>query len=83
MSDSTLIFSNKNIVTADATVNIGGHTTSVFVHNKGNSDIDIKLNEFFTVLIPAEANGYMEIPGDYTSVEVVTANSAISFYAVG
>ena len=83
MSNGTLIFSNKNIVTADALVNIGGHTSSVYVHNKGNSDIDIKLNALFTVLIPAETTGYMEIPGDYTSVEVITAASAISFYAVG
>lgn len=83
MSNGSLIFSNKNIVTADATVNIGGHTTSVFVHNKGASDIDIKLNSFFTVLIPAELTGYMEIPGDYTTVEVVTATSSIAFFAIG
>lgn len=83
MSNGTLIFSNKNIVTADALVNIGGHTSSVYVHNKGGADIDIKLNALFTVLIPAETTGYMEIPGDYTSVEVITAASAISFYAVG
>lgn len=83
MSNGSLIFSNKNIVTADATVNIGGHTTSVFVHNKGVSDIDIKLNSFFTVLIPAEVTGYMEIPGDYTTVEVVTATSSIAFFAIG
>lgn len=83
MSNGSLIFSNKNIVTADAVVNIGGHTSSVYVHNKGGSDIDIKLNEFFTILIPAESTGYMEIPGDYTTVQVVTASSAISFFAVG
>ncbi len=83
MSNGSLIFSNKNIFTADATVNIGLHTTSVFVHNKGESDIDIKLNSFFTVLIPAELTGYMEIPGDYTTVEVVTATSSIAFFAIG
>lgn len=83
MSEQSLIYSNTNIVTSDAVVNIGGHTSSVYVYNKGASDISIKLNNFFTVLIPSDSTEYVGIDGDYTTVEVLTANSAIAFFALG
>jgi hypothetical protein len=83
MSESTLVYSNKNLVTADGAVSIGQHTSEIYVYNKGASDVDIKLNGFYTVLIPAESTEYVEIGGDYTSIQVVTASSAVSVFALG
>jgi hypothetical protein len=83
MSESTLVYSNKNLVTADGAVSIGQHTSEIYVYNKGASDVDIKLNGLYTVLIPAETTEYVEIGGDYTSIEVITASSAVSVFALG
>jgi len=83
MSENTLVYSNKNLVTADGAVSIGQHTSDIYVYNKGASDVDIKLNGFYTVLIPAESTEYVQISGDYTSIQVVTAASAVSVFALG
>ncbi len=83
MSESTLVYSNKNLVTADGAVNIGQHTSELYVYNKGASDVDIKLNGQYTVLLPAESTEYVEIDGDYTTIQVITANSAIAVFALG
>ena len=83
MSESTLVYSNKNLVTADGVVNFGQHTSEVYVYNKGASDVDIKLNGRYTILLPAESTEYIEIDGDYTTIEVVTAASAVAVFALG
>jgi hypothetical protein len=83
MSHNTLVYSNNNLVTADGAVNFGQHTGVVYVHNKGASDVDVKLNGRYTILIPADNTGYIEIGGDYTTIEVVTAASAIAVFALG
>jgi cell division protein FtsL len=83
MSENTLVYSNKNLVTADGVVNISYHTSQVYVYNKGVADVDIKLNGQYTVLIPAESTEYIAIDGDYTTIEVVTAASAVAVYALG
>jgi hypothetical protein len=83
MSESSLVYSNKNLVTADGVVNIGQHTSELYVYNKGESDVDIKLNGQYTILLPAESTEYIEIDGDYTTIEVVTASSAVAVFALG
>lgn len=83
MSENTLVYSNKNLVTADGEVNIGQHTSAVYVYNKGASDVDVKLNGKYIILLPAESTEYIEIQGDYTTVEVVTAASAVAVFAIG
>jgi hypothetical protein len=83
MSENTLVYSNKNLVTADGEVNIGLHTSELYVYNKGASDVDIKLNGFYTILIPAESTEYVAISGDYTTIQVVTASSAVAVFALG
>jgi hypothetical protein len=83
MSENTLVYSNKNLVTADGAVSIGQHTSAVYAYNKGASDVDIKLNGRYTVLLPAESTEYIEIAGDYTTIEVITAASAIAVFALG
>ena len=83
MSESTLVYSNKNLVTADGVVNIGHHTSELYVYNKGASDVDIKLNGQYVVLLPAESTEYIEIEGDYTTIQVITAASAVAVFALG
>lgn len=83
MSGNSLVYSNKNLVTADGAANISQHTSEIYVYNKGASDVDIKLNGKYTVLIPAESTDYVEIDGDYTTIEVITAASAVAVFAVG
>jgi hypothetical protein len=83
MSESSLVYSNKNLVTADGVVNIGQHTSELYVYNKGASDVDIKLNGQYTILLPAESTEYIEIDGDYTTIQVVTASSAVAVFALG
>lgn len=83
MSENTLVYSNKNLVTADGEVNIGLHTSELYVYNKGASDVDIKINGFYTILIPAESTEYVAISGDYTTIQVVTASSAVAVFALG
>ena len=83
MSEGSLVYSNKNLVTADGVVNIDQHTSQIYVYNKGVSDVDIKLNGKYTVFIPAEGVDYVEIDGDYTTIEVITASSAVAVFAIG
>jgi hypothetical protein len=83
MSENTLVYSNTNIVTADGVVNIGQHTGAIYVYNKGAGDVTIKLNERYSVLIPAESTEYVEVQGDYTTIEVVTSASAVAVFALG
>jgi hypothetical protein len=83
MSESSLVYSNKNLVTADGVVNIGQHTSELYVYNKGASDVDIKLNGQYTILLPAESTEYIEIDGDYTTIQVITASSAVAVFALG
>ena len=82
--EGSLVYSNTSIVTADGIVNIGLHTSEVYIWNKSSSvNAEIKLNNHYSVLIPGGSQWYTEIDGDYTTVEVVTANSEISIYAIG
>lgn len=83
MSESTLVYSNKNLVTADGVVNIGHHTSELYIYNKGVADVDVKLNGQYTVLLPAESTEYIEIDGDYTTIQVITAASAVAVFALG
>jgi hypothetical protein len=83
MSESSLVYSNKNLVTADGVVNIGQHTSELYVYNKGATDVDIKLNGQYTILLPAESTEYIEIDGDYTTIQVITASSAVAVFALG
>jgi hypothetical protein len=83
MSEGSLVYSNKNLVTADGAVNIGQHASKLCVYNKGASDVDINLNGQYTILLPAESTEYIEIDGDYTTIQVVTASSAVAVFALG
>ena len=48
--------------------------------------IEIKLNGKHSIMLPdaqAHVHNYIEIPGDYNTIEVVTANSEVAVYAIG
>ena len=83
MSENTLVYSNTNLVTADGAVNISQHTSAFYIYNKGVADVTIKLNGIYSVLIPAESTEYVEIQGDYTTIQVVTSASAVAVFALG
>jgi hypothetical protein len=84
----SLVYSNTLITPADGVVSIGQHTSAVYVVNLSkNHDTTIKLNGKYNIFLSHVPNGvvhqYEKIPGDYTTVEVLTANTSIAIYAVG
>ena len=82
----TMIFAMANVTSANGVVSIGRHTSQISFMNQGADFADIKLNGTFTIKIghgQVEAHFYNSIDGDYTTFEVLTANTTISMYALG
>jgi hypothetical protein len=84
----SLVYSNTSINSTHGVVSIGQHTSAVYVVNLNKNDnLTIKLNEKYNVFLSHVPNGavhqYEKIPGDYTTIEVLTANTSIAIYAVG
>lgn len=87
MIDGHIVYSNTALSTSDGETTIAHHTYKIYMANiNTNNDIEVKLNGKHSVLLP-DAQGhyhaYIEIPGDYNTIEVVTANSQIAVYAIG
>ena len=85
---SSLVYTTTAIASTDGVVSIGHHTDYLFVFNTNNvTSAIIELNGRHQVLIPhSPANGshlYHKIPGDYTTIKVVTAGVSLAAYAVG
>lgn len=86
MSEQTLIFSMPDVTSADGVVHIGHHTSQIAFMNQGADFAEVKLNGKFTIKIghgQVEAHFYNIIDGDYTTFEVLTANTTVSMYALG
>jgi len=87
MSDGTLVFSNTGLTSTSGAVSIGRHTDSISIFNThATTNATVKLNGGpLTVLIPAmtSGGGYVEIDGDYTTIEVVTASVTLAVMAFG
>lgn len=86
MSESTLIYSNPNVTSADGVVSLNHHTDAIYFMNQDIDFCDVKLNGKFTIRIghgQQEAHFYNEIPGDYTTFQVLTANVNLSVFAIG
>ena len=84
----SLVYSNASITAANGVVDIGQHTSAIFVANLSkDTDIIIILNGKYNIFLSHVPNGavhqYEKIPGDYTTVQVLTANTSIAIYAVG
>ena len=85
---SSIVYTTTAIASTDGVVSIGHHTDYLFVHNpSNNTNVVIELNGRHQVLIPhSPTNGshsYHKIPGDYTTIKVVTAGVSLAAYAVG
>lgn len=78
-----LIYSNTALADTDGATAFNGHTTCVFVYNLGGSNVTVRLNNKYDVLIPANTIEYTAVPGDYTQIEVITGTSSVAVYAVG
>lgn len=82
----TMIFSMTDVTSADGVVHIGRHTSQVGFMNQSKDFADIRLNGRFNVKIghgQQEAHFYNIFDGDYTTFEILTANTVISMYALG
>lgn len=84
----SLVYSNVSITPDDGVVNIGHHTSAIFVSNLDKDEnTTIRLNGKYNIFLSHVPNGavhrYEKIPGDYTTIEVLTANTSIAVYAVG
>lgn len=82
----TMVFSMTDVTSADGVVNIGRHTSQIGFMNQSLDFADIKLNGRYTVKIghgQQEAHFYNVFDGDYTTFQVLTANTTISVYALG
>jgi len=87
MIDDTLVFSNTALTSASGVVSIGRHTSSLKILNThATTNATVKLNGGpLTILVPAinSGGGYLEVRGDYTQMEVVTANVTLAVMAFG
>lgn len=84
----SLVFTNTAITSANNTISFNHHTSSVYVLNRDNTvDATIKLNGIYQIVVPhtpSQSTGhYLCIPGDYTTIQVITANVTLSVFAVG
>lgn len=87
MSEGHIVYSNTSLTDADGVQTINHHTRELYIANVDtNNWIEVKLNGKHSVMIP-DANGhvhnYVEIPGDYNTIEVITASSTVAVFAVG
>lgn len=84
----TLVYSNTGLTSVNSVVSIEHHTSCIYLMNISDStDSTVKLNGKYQVYVhhtPNQSSSrYIEIPGDYTTIEVLTANTTIAVYAVG
>lgn len=88
MSEQTLVYADTAVTSTDGEVSIGRHTSSIkFYNSSTTTDAVIKINGGpLSVLIPSTSEGnagYVELYGDYTKFEVVTASVTIAVMAFG
>lgn len=84
----TIVYSSTGITSANSVVSINHHTSCLYVMNLDkDEDAVIKLNGVHQIILPHVPNGgvhpYYKVPGDYTTIEVLTANTTVAFYAIG
>lgn len=86
MIDGHIVYSNTALATADGAESITHHTYAIYMISLSNNDVEVKLNGKHSVLVPARndhGHGYVVVPGDYNTIEVITSSSTIAVYAIG
>ena len=87
MDNNSLVYSNTAVASTDGAVSTGRHTSSIkFLNTHATTNAIVKLNGGpGAILVPAISSGagYLEIHGDYTSFEVVTAGVTLAVIAFG
>jgi len=86
MSES-IVYSNVSVSSATGLVSVGQHTTSInFLNLDSSTNATVELNGGpVRVVIPAKdsGGGYVEIEGDYTKFQVITASVNLAVFAIG
>jgi hypothetical protein len=79
-----IVYSNTAVDSTANTVTLIGHTKCIhFINTHASTNAVVKLNGGpHQVLIPAGKN-YVEIEGDYTQFQVMTAGVTLAVYAIG
>ena len=86
MSEMTMVFSMPDVTSSDGVVSIGQHTSEIGFMNQSTDFAEIELNGKYVVKIghgQTEAHFYNVFAGDYTTFQILTANTTISMYALG
>lgn len=83
MIDGHIVYSDTGLATADGETNITHHTYSIHMLSLVSNDVEVKLNGKHSVILPASGGNYVVVPGDYNTIEVVTAASTVAVFAVG
>lgn len=86
--EGSIVYTNTDFTSANGVLQINHHTYGIYVCNFDNAiNAIIKLNGIHEVLIPHSPNQsnylYIHIPGDYTTVQCLTANIDLAMYAIG
>jgi len=84
MSYGSVVYSDTSVDSTAGEVSIGRHTVCIkFINTHASTNAVVKLNGGpHEVLIPANKN-YVEIEGDFTKFQVITADVALAVFAVG
>lgn len=79
-----LVYSNTAVDSTANTITFTGHTSCVyFLNTHASTNAVVKLNGGpHQVLIPAGKN-YVEVEGDYTQFQVMTAGVTLAVFAIG
>jgi hypothetical protein len=87
MNYNGLVYSNTAVTSTDGVVSIGRHTSSIkLINTHATINATVRLNGGpSSVLIPAinSGGGYVELPGDYTSFEILTSSVTLAVIAFG
>ena len=86
--NSSIVYTTTNIASTDGVISIGHHTDCLYIWNKSNTTSGIiELNGKHQVVIPHSPDSgnhnYHTIPGDYTTLKIITTGISLAAYAVG
>jgi len=87
MSEGHIVYSNTNLADTDGVQTIDHHTYAIYLVNRDTNDwVEVKLNGKHSVVLPdsqGHVHNYLEVYGDYNTIEVVTAGANIGVFAIG